>query len=105
MYPPNWKGLDFDALEKIHNATNGIPLVLHGTSGVPDKTVRACVERGISKVNYATDLRIAFTGGARAGMEANPKAYDPKKYLGSARDAVMNRVCELICVCASEGKA
>ena len=79
--------------------------MLHGTSGVPDETVRACVERGISKVNYATDLRIAFTGGARAGMEANPKAYDPKKYLGSARDAVMNRVCELICVCASEGKA
>lgn len=96
--------VDVQLLEKIASLVS-IPLVLHGTSGVPDETVRACVERGISKVNYATDLRIAFTGGARAGMEANPKAYDPKKYLGSARDAVMNRVCELICVCASEGKA
>ena len=96
--------MDVQLLEKIASLVS-VPLVLHGTSGVPDKTVRACVERGISKVNYATDLRIAFTGGARAGMEANPKAYDPKKYLGGARDAVMNRVCELICVCASEGKA
>lgn len=96
--------VDVQLLEKIASLIS-IPLVLHGTSGVPDETVRACIERGISKVNYATDLRIAFTGGTRAGMEANPNAYDPKKYLGSARGAVMNRVCELICVCASEGKA
>ena len=39
MYPSNWKGLDFDALEKIHNATDHIPLVLHGGTGIPDDTV------------------------------------------------------------------
>ena len=40
-----------------------IPLVLHGTSGVPDEVVKECIRRGICKVNYATDLRIAFSKG------------------------------------------
>lgn len=40
-----------------------IPLVLHGTSGVPDEAVQECIRRGICKVNYATDLQIAFTRG------------------------------------------
>ena len=36
-YPANWKGLDFDALDKIHQATNNIPLVLHGGTGIPKR--------------------------------------------------------------------
>ena len=82
-----------------------IPLVLHGTSGVPDETVRECIRRGISKVNYATDLRITFTNAAKEYLAQNPNAFDPKKYLGAAREAVTRRVCELIRVCGSDGKA
>ena len=96
--------LDLDRLAEI-NRRVGIPLVLHGTSGVPDDTVRECIQRGICKVNYATDLRITFSNAVKAALEADPKAYDPKKYLKSARDAVMHRVCELIRVVGSDGKA
>ena len=83
----------------------GAPLVLHGTSGVPDETVRECIRRGISKVNYATDLRITFTKAVQDYIKKNGQSFDPKKYLGAARTAVEKRVCELIRVCGSEGKA
>ena len=45
-----------------------VPLVLHGTSGVPDDAVRECVARGMCKVNYATDLRIAFSKGLKLSL-------------------------------------
>ena len=96
--------LDLERLEAIA-ARVSVPLVLHGTSGVPVETVRACILRGISKVNYATDLRITFTKATVDYLAKNPKAYDPKKYLGCAKEAVAKRVCELIQVCGSEGKA
>ena len=96
--------LDLERLEDIA-ARVSVPLVLHGTSGVPDETVHACIRRGISKVNYATDLRITFTKATVDYLAENPKAYDPKKYLGCAKEAVAKRVCELIQVCGSEGKA
>lgn len=56
--------LDLDRLSEIREVVD-IPLVLHGTSGVPDEVVTECVNRGICKVNYATDLRIAFTKGVK----------------------------------------
>ena len=96
--------LDLERLSEIARRVS-VPLVLHGTSGVPDDTVRACIQRGICKVNYATDLRITFTRAVQQYVAENPKAIDPKKYLGAARAAVENRVCELIRVCGSDGKA
>ena len=96
--------LDLERLSEIARRVS-VPLVLHGTSGVPDDTVRACIQRGICKVNYATDLRIIFTRAVQQYVAENPKAIDPKKYLGAARAAVENRVCELIRVCGSDGKA
>lgn len=96
--------LDLDRLSDIATRVN-IPLVLHGTSGVPDNTVRECIRRGICKVNYATDLRVAFSNAVKAALASDPKAYDPKKYLKPAREAVFRRVCELIDVCGSTGKA
>ena len=62
--------LDLDRLSEIRKVVD-IPLVLHGTSGVPDATVTECVNRGICKVNYATDLRIAFTNGVEKVFEEN----------------------------------
>jgi len=96
--------LDLGRLGEIAERVSN-PLVLHGTSGVPDETVRECIRRGVSKVNYATDLRITFTNAAKAYIAENPNAFDPKKYLGAARAAVTSRVCELIRVCGSDGKA
>ena len=96
--------LDLDRLSEIR-ALVPVPLVLHGTSGVPDDTVRACIQRGICKVNYATDLRIAFTEAMRQAIAQQPAAIDPKKILAPAREAVMEKVCHLIEVCGCAGKA
>ena len=96
--------LDLDRLSEVR-AKVDIPLVLHGTSGVPEDQVRECIRRGICKVNYATDLRIAFTNGVKKAIESNPDAFDPKKYLAEGRKAVQARVQELIRLLGSSGKA
>ncbi len=96
--------LDLKRLEEIRNVLS-IPLVLHGTSGVPDDTVRMCIQKGICKVNYATELRITFSNAVRAHIIENTSNFDPKAYLAAGRDAVKARVMELITVCGSAGKA
>ena len=71
--------IDIARLSAIRDKVS-VPLVLHGTSGVPEDVVAECVRRGICKVNYATDLRVAYTAGVREYLAANSDAYDPKKY-------------------------
>lgn len=96
--------LDLDRLCEIRKRVS-VPLVLHGTSGVPDETVRECIKRGICKVNYATDLRIAFTKGLRSVLHAQQDIIDPKKYNAAGREQVKRYVMEKIIVCQSNGKA
>lgn len=96
--------LQFDILSQIREVVD-IPLVLHGTSGVPDEAVRECIKRGICKVNYATDLRIAFTKGVNAVLNEKPDTIDPKKYNAAGREEVKKYVMSKIEVCGSVGKA
>lgn len=96
--------LDIDRLADIRKVVN-IPLVLHGTSGVPEAAVRACIREGICKVNYATDLRIAYTSGVRALLAEKPDAYDPKAFGKAGRDEVRKTACSRIRLVGSEGKA
>ena len=96
--------LDVDLLSKIRSLTD-VPLVLHGTSGVPLETVQECIRRGICKVNYATDLRIAYTKGVREYLSANPDAFDPKKYGEAGMKLVRECVRERILNCKSDGRA
>lgn len=96
--------LDLDRLSAIRERVD-IPLVLHGTSGVPDTDVRECVRRGICKVNYATDLRIAFTKGVKEIMAKTPDVYDPKKYNAAGREEVKRYVIERMTVLGSAGRA
>ena len=96
--------LNLPLLDEIRSAVS-VPLVLHGTSGVPDETVKECIKRGICKINYATELRITFSNAVRKALSDMPDAFDPKKYLGEGRAAVENRVRELIGVCGGSGKA
>lgn len=96
--------LDLERLSEIRKMVT-IPLVLHGTSGVPDDTVRECVRRGICKVNYATDLRIAFSKGVNAVLREAPDTIDPKKYSSRGREEVKQYVMNKIEVCGSAGKA
>lgn len=96
--------LDVNRLSEIREVVS-IPLVLHGTSGVPDDAVRECIKRGICKVNYATDLRIAFTKGVKEVLDANPETIDPKKYNACGREYVKQYVMSKMEVCGSAGKA
>lgn len=96
--------LDVDRLSEIRKVVD-IPLVLHGTSGVPDDAVKECIRRGICKVNYATDLRIAFTKGVNQVLREKPDTIDPKKYNAQGREEVKQYVMSKIKVCGSEGKA
>ena len=96
--------LDLDRLSEIREVVD-IPLVLHGTSGVPDETVTECVNRGICKVNYATDLRIAFTKGVSEVFSENPDVIDPKKYNACGKERVKEYVMSKMKVCKSVGKA
>lgn len=96
--------LDVDRLSEIRKLVD-IPLVLHGASGVPDETVRECIRRGISKVNFATELRIAYSNGVKKYLQDNPEAFDPKKYGTVGMEYVTETVKEKIGICGCADKA
>ena len=96
--------VNVERLSEIREVVD-VPLVLHGTSGVPDEQVTDCVSRGICKVNYATDLRIAYTRGVRAYLAENPDAYDPKKYGAAGIEEVKKYVMQKMQVVRSVGRA
>lgn len=96
--------LDIALLARIHSEV-ALPLVLHGTSGVPDEAVTACIRNGICKVNYATELRFAYSDGVKAYLKEKPDAYDPKSYGKAGRASVLELVKRRIALCGSAGKA
>jgi fructose-bisphosphate aldolase class II len=69
-----------------------VPLVLHGSSGVPDEELRQAVASGMVKVNVGTMLNIAFTGAVREYLGTDATAVDPRKYLGPAREEMARTV-------------
>lgn len=96
--------LDLDRLADIRARVQA-PLVLHGTSGVPHEQVRACISLGVCKVNYATELRMVYTDAVRRYLSERADVIDPKKFGAFARAAVKARVCELIRLLGSSGRA
>src|SRR5215218_2178593 len=79
--------IDLELLGRIRAAVSA-PLVLHGSSGVPDADLAAAVQNGITKVNLATQLNIAFTAAVRRHLATEPDVTDPRRYLSAARQAV-----------------
>lgn len=94
--------LDFDRLSAISDFSD-VPLVLHGASGLPDYQVSRAVELGISKINFATELRVAYTRGVRDCLKEQA-VYDPKSYGREGINAVRELVKEKIRICGAEGK-
>ncbi|MFD6169931.1 class II fructose-bisphosphate aldolase [Streptomyces coeruleorubidus] len=80
------------ALLKQLSAALDVPLVLHGSSGVPDDELTAAVAGGITKVNIGTALNIALTGAIRDFLADRPEAVDPRGYLTVAREAMTRAV-------------
>lgn len=89
--------LDLERISAIAAVTD-VPLVLHGSSGLTDECVKECVKRGICKVNFATELRIAFTNAVKTCMMDNNSIIDPKKFLAPAREAVREQVMKRISI-------
>ncbi|ADY27151.1 fructose-1,6-bisphosphate aldolase, class II [Deinococcus proteolyticus MRP] len=117
--------IDHDRIEKIAGLTT-IPLVAHGSSGVPqtitdrfraaggeigeaagiaDEDLTRAVQHGIAKVNVDTDLRLAASVGVREAFQANPKEFDPRKWMGPARDVMSEIVAHKLQVLGAAGKA
>ncbi len=105
--------LDFERLKTIHGLLPQTPLVLHGAStvlkefvdkcnqyggqvngaqGVPEEMILEAAKYGICKVNIDTDLRLAMTAEIRKYLSEHPEDFDPRKYLGPARDAIKGMV-------------
>ena len=119
--------LRFDILEKIKEKLPNTPIVLHGAStvipelvnlcnefggeipgakGVPDEMLREASQRGVSKINVDTDLRLAMTATIRRVLAEEPSEFDPRKYLDPARHAIKEIVRHKIKnVFGSNGKA
>jgi fructose-bisphosphate aldolase class II len=87
--------LDHDLLKRLA-ATLDVPLVLHGSSGVPDDELAAAVAGGIAKVNVGTALNIAMTGAIREFLAGHPEAVDSRKYLSVGREAMVRAVAGII---------
>jgi len=118
--------LDFKRLAEIEKILPGFPLVLHGASSVPQDLVAICnkyggklegsmgvpeemigqaAKSGVCKVNIDTDLRLAMTGAIRKVFAENPGEFDPRKYLGPAREAVKQVVSRKLRILGASGKA
>ncbi|MFJ3334482.1 ketose-bisphosphate aldolase [Streptomyces sp. NPDC086766] len=92
--------LDHDLIKRLAGALD-VPLVLHGSSGVPDAELTAAVAGGIAKVNVGTALNIAMTGAIRDFLAGRPEAVDSRTYLGVGREAMVAEVRRLVALLGS----
>jgi len=109
QYPKNWKGLDFDVLEAVQKTTNGIPLVLHGGTGIPAKMVQQAISLGVAKINVNTELQLAFADAVAAYCKADKyldgKGFDPRKLLHPGVEAMQRVIQEKLEIFGSINKA
>lgn len=96
--------LDFGRLAEIREVT-GVPLVLHGGSGIPDGDVQKAIGLGIAKMNINTDNQEVFTQKIRQILASNETVYDPRKYLGPGREAIKEMVKSKLRLTGSVGRA
>jgi fructose-bisphosphate aldolase, class II len=93
--------LDLELLARIRTAVP-VPLVLHGSSGVPDDTIRAAIAAGMTKVNVATQLSGAYTAGVRRRLGDDPALVDSRKWTGEGRRALQDEAERMLRVITRE---
>ncbi|SFA42298.1 fructose-bisphosphate aldolase [Parageobacillus thermantarcticus] len=96
--------LGFAEMEQIRDLT-GVPLVLHGGTGIPTEQIQRAISLGTSKINVNTENQIAFTKVVRELLAKDEKVYDPRKIIGPGRDAIKATVIGKIREFGSSGKA
>ena len=108
-YPDNWKGLNFEVLAKIQEKTPGMPLVLHGGTGIPADMIQKAISLGVSKINVNTECQLAFAEATRkyieAGKDLEGKGFDPRKLLAPGTQAIKDTVKEKMELFGSINKA
>lgn len=87
--------LDVDLIARLRDAVP-VPLVLHGSSGVPDDQLRDGIRAGLTKINVGTALNVGYTQAVRSCLAADAGLTDPRKYLEPARQAVVDVAADLI---------
>lgn len=96
VYPENWQGLNFERLQEISEAINGLPMVLHGGSGIPKEQIQKAIELGVSKINVNTECQLVFAEATRkyieAGKDLEGKGFDPRKLLAPGKQAIIDLV-------------
>ena len=109
VYPANWAGLNFEALDKIQEKTGAMPLVLHGGTGIPDEMIAKAIDLGVSKINVNTECQLVFAAATReyieAGKDQSGKGFDPRKLLAPGAAAIKAKVIEKMQLFGSVGKA
>jgi len=109
VYPDNWKGLAFDALEAISKAISGLPLVLHGGTGIPEDMIKKAISLGMAKINVNTECQLSFAAATReyieAGKDKEGKGFDPRSLLAPGFNAIKETVKEKMILFGSVGKA
>lgn len=96
--------LDLELISRLRAAVD-VPLVLHGSSGVPDDDLAEAVRRGIVKVNLATHLNKAFTAAVQGVLESQPTVVDPRMYLSAGREALVEAARDRLRLLSASGKA
>ena len=90
--------INIERIKEIHAAI-GTPLVLHGASGLSDGVLKDCIAAGITKINFATELRQAYTNGIKAEFAKDPEVFDPKIYMRGAIDNIKEVLRHKINIC------
>lgn len=96
--------LGFDRMEEVMKLT-GVPLVLHGGTGIPVKDIQRAISLGTAKINVNTENQISSSKRVREVLAENPEMYDPRKFLGPAREAIKETVIGKMRDFGSSGKA
>jgi fructose-bisphosphate aldolase class II len=96
--------LDFNRIKVIKERLN-MPIVLHGSSGVPEESIKKAVSFGINKINIDTDIRMTFHKSVKEFVDKNPDVYDPRKIIEPARVAMKEIIAEKMSMFSSAGKA
>ena len=90
--------INIERIKEIHAAID-TPLVLHGASGLSDEVLKDCIAAGITKINFATELRQAYTNGIKAEFAKDPEVFDPKIYMRGAIDNIKEVLRHKIIIC------
>ncbi|MCF6094069.1 class II fructose-1,6-bisphosphate aldolase [Microaerobacter geothermalis] len=96
--------IHYDIIDEVARQID-VPIVLHGGSGVPDESIKKAISYGVGKINVNTENQVAMTNTIRDIFEKDKKVYDPRKYLGPAREAMKEVVRGKIRLFGSNNKA